>query len=77
MSVRNPGIARVIFQFTTNSLILTHHTQKAINPVITWNASLYFALIHFFPAASSAVSIRENIRINAHQTSNPRNALFS
>ncbi len=74
---KNHGSARVILPFTTNSLILTHPTQNAINPAIICNHSLYLALIHFLPAASNAVSISEKSIINPPHTTNHRNALLS
>lgn len=76
INVKNHGIARVIFQFTINSLILRPHMPNAISQAITWNANLYFALIHFLPEASNAVSINEKIRINTPQANSPINALF-
>lgn len=71
------GSARVIFPLITNSLILTPHTPSAISHAMTWRRSLYLALIHFFPAVSSTVSIREKSMINPPPTASPKKALFS
>jgi hypothetical protein len=49
---------------------------NAMSPAITWNANLYFALIHFLPETSRAVSSNENIRINTPHANSPINALF-
>jgi hypothetical protein len=71
------GSARVILLLTTNSLILTPHTPNAIKLAITCSRSLYFALIHFLPEASSAVSMSEKSIINTPPPSSHMNALFS